>query len=38
MPHRVPQTEEFARRLHEETGCQIFDIEHSARIDPENLR
>jgi hypothetical protein len=38
MDTTVRQTEVFARRLHEETGCAVVDTAHRAWFDPKDFK
>jgi hypothetical protein len=37
MVHRVPATEEFARRLQQETGCVLYDASRREIVTLEQL-
>jgi hypothetical protein len=37
MPHPIQQTNEFARRLHESTGCLIADVKRRQIISPSQF-
>jgi hypothetical protein len=37
MPHRVNAAEQFARRLHEETGCVMYDTGRREIVTPEQF-